>query len=112
METYQGVVSRYMHERKFGFIRYTEGEIFYHYFEVDGLIELAKGQRVEFQIGEYKGKPVAKKVRPIHQPGEIIPATVAEVELLKSYGVDLMSGARVRAALATICSLAKGGDSE
>jgi cold shock CspA family protein len=108
-EKQQGVVSRYMPHRKFGFIRYTAGEIFYHFFEIDGLVELPKGQHVEFIVGNYKGKPVAKKVKPIHRPGEIIEATVAEVDLLKSYGVDLSNGAKVRAALAVVRSLAKDG---
>jgi cold shock CspA family protein len=109
MNKHQGVVGKYLPIKKFGFIRYSTApyEIFFHQLEVEGLAELERGQRVEFEISSYNNKPVAAKVRPIVERPAIIPATVEEVELLKSYGVDLMNGAKVRAALAVIRSLAK-----
>lgn len=110
MQVYQGVVANYFAKKRFGFIRYPAGEIFFHQLEVENLAELPKGQRVEFETGDYNGKTVAKKVRPFHPAGEIIPATAEEVELLKSYGVDLMNGAKVRAALSAIRSIKKGDE--
>ena len=72
--------------------------------------EPVKGQTVEFEIGEYNSKPVAKKVMAIHKSGSIIPATEAEIDLLKSYGVDLTNGSKVRAALSAIRSIVKDGE--
>jgi cold shock CspA family protein len=63
--THQGVVSRYLKNRRFGFIRFLDaaGEIFVHELELIGVTELAAGQRVEFEVGEFNGKSVAKNVR-------------------------------------------------
>ena len=61
---HQGVVSRYLPNRRFGFIRFLDaaGEIFVHQLELIGVMELAAGQRVEFEVGEFNGKSVAKNV--------------------------------------------------
>jgi cold shock CspA family protein len=61
---HQGVVSRYLKNRRFGFIRFLDaaGEIFVHELELIGVTELAAGQRVEFETGDFNGKPVAKNV--------------------------------------------------
>lgn len=109
-EKFQGVIGRFYSERHFGFIRYIQGEIFFHHFDFVGLGEPVKGQTVEFEIGEYNSKPVAKKVMAIHKSGSIIPATEAEIDLLKSYGVDLTNGSKVRAALSAIRSIVKDGE--
>jgi cold shock CspA family protein len=63
--TRSGVVSRYLKNRRFGFIRFLDaaGEIFVHELELIGVTELAAGQRVEFETGEFNGKTVAKNVR-------------------------------------------------
>ena len=63
--THHGVVSRYLKNRRFGFIRFLDaaGEIFAHELELIGVTELAAGQRVEFETGEFNGKKVAKNVR-------------------------------------------------
>jgi cold shock CspA family protein len=64
---HQGVISRYLKNRRFGFIRFLDaaGEIFVHELELIGVTELAAGQRVEFGVGEFNGKLVAKNVRVI-----------------------------------------------
>ncbi len=105
-----GVIANYSTKKHFGFIRYPEGKIFFHQLELEHFTELPKGTQVTFEKGDYYGRPVAKKVREYHPAGEIIPATPAEIDLLKSYGVDLSNGAKVRAALSAIRSIKKDGD--
>ena len=84
--------------------------MFFHYLEVQGLVELRAGNRVEYELGEYKGKTVAKNIVPFITPSATIPATEIEIDLLKSYGVDLSNGAKVHAALSAIRSIVKDGD--
>lgn len=111
----QGIVGKYLPQKKFGFIRYSVEpfEVFFHLLEVEGLIELEKGQRVEFELGTFNGKPVAVNVRPLPEPiserSKTIDATVEEITILKHYGVDLSNGARVRSALERIRKIARDG---
>lgn len=65
----KGRVSRYVPKLRYGFIRFLDaaGEIFVHQLELVGVMELAPGQQVEFEVGEYSGKPVAKNVRVISE---------------------------------------------
>lgn len=105
----QGIVARYNPVRRYGFIRYSTEEIFFHQLEVQDLLELPQGKRVEFEIGSHKDKPVAVKVRPIPERSATIDATVEEITLLQHYGVDLSDGARVRSALERIRKIARDG---
>lgn len=114
METtsFEGVVSRFDDVRHFGFIRYPAGEIFVHRFDIQDGVALVKGQRVSFELGEYKGRSTAKKVKPIPTPSATIEATVAEIEMLKNLGIDLCNGHKVRAALLVVRQIAKAADRE
>jgi len=61
----QGIVSTFITHKKFGFIHYTDGDIFFHELDViDGNI-LQRGDRVEFETGEYKGRTKALNVQRI-----------------------------------------------
>ena len=113
METHQGYVAKYFPERRYGFIRYTGGEIFFHQVAVADLVELEKGMKVEFELRPIQRQASRCQIRPLHErfnDGGIIPATETEIDLLKSYGVDLSNGGKVRAALSAIRSIVKDGD--
>jgi cold shock CspA family protein len=65
----QGIVSTFITHKKFGFIHYPEGDIFFHELDVidgprDGSI-LQRGDRVEFEMGEYQGRTKAVNVQRI-----------------------------------------------
>ena len=65
---HSGVVLFWKMVEGYGFILRDDGEnVFVHHRDVPGLPGrkmLGKGQRVEFEIGEFRGKPTAKNVRP------------------------------------------------
>jgi cold shock CspA family protein len=62
-----GVVRRFYSERHYGFLVSTVGELFFH--EID-VVELppggiTKGTKVDFNVGEYKGRQKAIDIRVI-----------------------------------------------
>jgi cold shock CspA family protein len=59
-----GVISRFMPERHFGFLVADGGdELFFHELDCTELRKpLERGQRVTFERGEFRGRPVAKKL--------------------------------------------------
>ena len=61
-----GTVVEYFPARAFGFIRQAErpSDIFFHLSEFRGdLNSLTEGAKVEFNLGERKGKTVARDIR-------------------------------------------------
>jgi len=63
-----GKVVLWNEDRGFGFVRQAERleDIFFHVSEFTGdTTLLAKGTPVEFSLGLWKGKPVARDVRPL-----------------------------------------------
>jgi cold shock CspA family protein len=61
-----GTIVFYNSERGFGFLRRAghPADLFFHYREFDGDEELLRvGAKFEFEIGEQKGKPVARDMR-------------------------------------------------
>lgn len=57
-----GILIRFLDERHFGFIKYDAGEIFAHEFNFE-YHPITKGDRVEFELGTFKGRTTALKVR-------------------------------------------------
>jgi cold shock CspA family protein len=65
MTTYSGAVQRFYLDRRFGFLSYSGGELFFH--ELDALAipakDIQRGLKVMFELGEYKGRQKATNVR-------------------------------------------------
>ena len=64
--SYEGTVTRFLKDRRFGFILYSEGEIFFH--ELDALSFTdtpQRGDKVSFEIGEFRGRAKAFNVTPV-----------------------------------------------
>jgi hypothetical protein len=62
----QGVITRYLAERHFGFILCNEGEFFFHELNATAIPQPPKrGDRCLFEIGEFKGRKQALNLRPI-----------------------------------------------
>jgi cold shock CspA family protein len=69
----QGIVSGFITQKRFGFIHYSDGEIFFHELDViDGDIP-QRADRVEFEMGTYKGRQKAINVKRISQTSEVQP---------------------------------------
>jgi cold shock CspA family protein len=70
----RGVVSRFYDDRKFGFIEYEKGEIFFHVSDVlliEGVEYFpVKGCTVEFYVGQKTSKPLAVNVKIAGWPPE------------------------------------------
>jgi cold shock CspA family protein len=58
----KGILIRFMDERHFGFIKYEGGEIFAHEFNFE-YSPIFKGDKVEFELGTFKGRSSAMKIR-------------------------------------------------
>ncbi len=61
-----GTVAWFEDEKGFGKIRTDSGELFFHWSEIvgqSGRRSLAMGDRVEFEIGEHRGRSCAVNVR-------------------------------------------------
>jgi len=62
---YTGTVVRFFADRRFGFILYDEGEIFFHELDMlDSAFAPQRGDKVSFQIGKYKGRTKAINITP------------------------------------------------
>jgi cold shock CspA family protein len=68
-----GVISRFYEDRKFGFIKYEKGEIFFHINDVlfDGAeYSPVKGCTADFHIGQKSNKDLAVNVAIVEWPPE------------------------------------------
>lgn len=104
-----GKVVSYYPARKYGFIRYGDSvsqEIFFHAVELRNF-EPEKGVLVEFETGEFQNRKCAIEIRRHYPTDATIQATAEEIELIRSYGVDLSKLDKVRAALETIRTIAR-----
>jgi cold shock CspA family protein len=62
---YTGTVVRFFADRRFGFILYDEGEIFFHELDMlDSTFAPQRGDKISFEIGMYKGRAKAIKITP------------------------------------------------
>ncbi len=61
----QGKIKKLVSERGFGFIEGSQGDLFFHTSEVQGVSfdALREGQDVEYTAGQNKGRPCATSVR-------------------------------------------------
>jgi cold shock CspA family protein len=57
-----GILIRFLEERHFGFIKCEAGEIFAHEFNFQ-YNPITKGDRVEFELGTFKNRQTALKIR-------------------------------------------------
>lgn len=59
----KGIVANFITRKRFGFIHYTDGEIFFHELDVvDGSIP-QRGDHVEFELGMYNNRQKAVDVK-------------------------------------------------
>jgi cold shock CspA family protein len=58
----KGIIVRFLAERHFGWIRYESGEMFAHEFNFQ-YSPVNKGDKVEFEMGTFKGRPTALNIR-------------------------------------------------
>ncbi len=67
-----GTVAWFEDEKGFGKIRTNDGELFFHWTEITGQSgrrSLAMGDRVEFEVGEHRGRAWSKCFSTTEQPG-------------------------------------------
>jgi cold shock CspA family protein len=57
-----GILIRFLDERHFGFIKCEAGEIFAHELNFE-YSPITKGDRVEFELGTFKGRQTALKIQ-------------------------------------------------
>ena len=63
--TYTGTVVRFFADRRYGFILYDDGEMFFHELDTFGFTSSPqRGDKVSFEIGQYKGRAKAFNVTP------------------------------------------------
>jgi cold shock CspA family protein len=64
----QGQINRFLQERHYGFLTYTDGELFFHELDATSLPKpIKRGDQCEFDIGDYKGKRKAINLRPLSE---------------------------------------------
>lgn len=67
---YTGTVARFFADRRYGFILYDDGEMFFHEMDAGSFAASPKrGDKVSFEIGQYRGRAKAFNVSPLAQGG-------------------------------------------
>ncbi len=66
----EGKIKWFSPVKGFGFIRTSDGnDHFVHRSDTADGEDLAQGTEVEFELGEYRGRPCARNVRPVIKEG-------------------------------------------
>jgi cold shock CspA family protein len=66
-----GTVVRFFPDRHYGFLLFDDGEMFFHEMDAYGFTVAPKhGDKVSFEIGQYKGRSKATNVVLISKAGE------------------------------------------